>query len=98
MPVFPNATSDTYTSEGLHQNQPIQVRLDEGSIAISYQDDDGPVVYEGLEIESGHFELDCARKRGKAILHRMPGENVLEGWWLENRIEGMWRIYLNSED
>jgi hypothetical protein len=97
MPVYRNSKADMYYADGVERNEPCEVRIGEdGSIAVSSQAEDGPQVYEGKEINSGHFTLECARKRGRATLHRVPGENVLEGWWLEGGEEGMFRIELDE--
>ena len=55
-----------------------QVRIDGKKIVVSYEQHDGPTVYEGEEVASGHFRLTCARKGGRATLHQMPGENLIE--------------------
>jgi hypothetical protein len=52
------------------------------------------VVYEGKEVASGHFELSCTRKQGRATLHQVPGEDLLEGHWTQGQDQGMWRIQL----
>jgi hypothetical protein len=74
-----------------------QVRIDGTKIVVSYEQHDGPTVYEGEEVASGHFKLTSARKSGRATLHRMPGENLLEGHWIEGQDQGMWRIQLEDE-
>ena len=74
-----------------------QVRIDGAKIVVSYEQHDGPTVYEGEEVTSGHFKLTCARKKGHATLHRMPGENLLEGYWIEGENQGMWRIRLKDK-
>ena len=71
-----------------------QVRIDGTKIVVSYEQHDGLTVYEGEETASGHFKLTCARKSGRATLHRMPGENLLEGYWTQGQDQGMWRIQL----
>jgi hypothetical protein len=74
-----------------------QVRIDGTKIVVSYEQHDGPTVYEGEEVASGHFRLTCVRKSGRATLHRMPGENLLEGHWSQGEDQGMWRIRLENE-
>ena len=73
-----------------------QVRIDGAKIAISYEQHDGATVYEGEEVAPGHFELTCARRNGRATLHRPPGENLLEGYWVEGENRQMWRIQLKK--
>ena len=93
MNTWKKAVRASYNREMMSE---CQVRIDGTRIAISYQQHDGPTVYEGEEIASGHFELACARKNGRATLHRPPGENLLEGYWVEGQDHGMWRIKLKK--
>jgi hypothetical protein len=74
------------------------VRIDETKIVVSFEQHDGLTVYEGKEVAPGHFKLTCARKGGCATLHRIPGENLLEGHWIAGRDQGMWRIQLKAGD
>jgi len=96
MTVYRNAKCDTYYSEGVEQNVPVQVKIEDGSIAVSYEENGVPVVYEGREIEPGHFELERRGISSKATLHRFSDDDVLEGSWREERYEGMWRIELRE--
>ena len=97
MPVYKNSKADVYYAEGVDHAEACQVRIGEdGSIALSYQGDEGPVVYEGTEVGSGHYALKAASVNGEVTLHRVPNEDVLEGWWLEGGYEGMWRIELEE--
>jgi hypothetical protein len=73
-----------------------KVRIDGTKIVLSYEQHDGLTVYEGEEVCPGHFSLTCARKGGRATLHRMPGEDVVEGHWVEGQNQGMWRIQLKD--
>lgn len=67
-----------------------QVRIDGTKIVVSYEQHDALTVYEG------EFKLTCARKSGCATLHRIPGENLLEGHWIAGQDQGMWRIQLKD--
>ena len=97
MAVYKDSKADLYHADGVTNGQSCQVRVGEdGSIALSYQGDAGPVVYEGQEIGSGHYVLKAASVNGEGTLHRVPGEDILEGWWLEGGYEGMWRIELKE--
>jgi hypothetical protein len=97
MTVYKNSKADLYYADGVTHGESCQVRIGEdGSIALSYQGDSGPVVYEGKEIEAGHYVLKAASVNGQATLHKVPNEDVLEGWWLEAGNEGMWRIDLDE--
>jgi hypothetical protein len=73
------------------------VRIDGAKIVLSYEQHDGLTVYEGEEVAPGHFKLTCARKGGQATLHRVPGENLIEGHWVQGPNQGMWRIQLKEK-
>jgi hypothetical protein len=95
MTVYKNASMETYYGDGAAmQAWPCQVRLDKGSIAVSYTDDGVSVTYEGTEEGAGHFKLASPAPRGSATLHKFKGAEVLEGWWSEDGHTGMWRIFL----
>jgi hypothetical protein len=96
MTVYKNAKCDTYCSEGVEQHVPLEVKIENGSIAVSYKEDGILVVYEGRENEPGHFELERRGISSKATLHRFHDDDVLEGSWREDRYEGMWRIELGE--
>ena len=94
MTMFRN--SKMYYGDGLGEQCPCEVRISGGTIAISYQGDSGPVVYEGPEVEPGHFRLTAQSVNGRASLHRLPDDAILEGSWSEGGYEGMWRIELDE--
>ncbi len=95
MPVWTNCTIESYygTEEAADDNRGI-VEIDGGRISVTYDYDDEPVVYEGGEIGTGHFELTKQGGGGRASLHRFPDGLLLDGWWHEGRETGMWRISL----
>jgi hypothetical protein len=96
MPIYRNSKADTYYNDGADYAAPCQVRIENGSITVSYEAKGQQVDYEGKEIEPGHFILKSASMEGNATLHKVPNEGVLEGWWLEGDYEGMWRIKLED--
>ena len=73
-----------------------EVEILGSKVVVSYAQHDGPF-YEGEEVAPGHFELACARKSGRATLHRVQGENLLEGYWVQGQDQGMWRIQLRAK-
>jgi hypothetical protein len=95
MAVFKNSTMTMFTNDG-EWDHPCEVRISEGSIAVSYADDGSLVVYEGEEIELGHFKLESKSVNGRATLHRFAGADFLEGHWIENRVRGMWQVQLDE--
>ena len=62
MSTYRNSTMHVYEDDGLSEPDRCEVRIDSGSIVISYQDDDGtPIIYEGKEVEPGHFKLESQK-------------------------------------
>ncbi|MBU2807576.1 hypothetical protein HF285_04675 [Acidithiobacillus ferrooxidans F221] len=95
--------ADTYFDDGsppaLRQRDAGEVRIDEREIVVSYEDDDGVVIYRGNNDGSGHFSLEAPERNGRASLHRfIPNGNFLEGYWIEGGNRGMWRIELGQPD
>jgi hypothetical protein len=98
MPVYKYSTIDTYYSvQAMDRGHRCEVKIEGDAIAVSYKTEGRYVVYEGQQIGSGHFSLDWREPSGgRATLHQVPNENTLEGWWMENGEEGMWRIDLEE--
>ena len=71
-----------------------QVKIDDKEIVVSYQDSEW-VEYRGKNKGDGHFQLSCPERKGEASLHQFPGGKILEGFWIENGYQGMWRIKLS---
>ncbi len=98
MPEWTNCTVDIY-----YENRPADiddegyiVRLSDETIEVAYDDDDGPVVYRGKNKGDGHFDLLAPERQGHASLHQFPDSNFLEGYWVEDDVNGMWRIKLGK--
>ncbi len=70
------------------QKDACSVILHEGSIMISY----GDAIYKGERVGKGHYILSKQPGDGRATLHKIPYENVLEGSWEEYGQQGMWKI------
>ena len=70
------------------------VRLGERDIAISYFDDEGPLVFTGPNDGSGRFELHCRSRVRRASVRLAEDESRFEGSWSEDGEEGSWRILL----
>lgn len=100
MTLWPNAKMDVYRGDGASYGQRCQVRIEEdGTIVLTYEDEEynnSSIEWKGGKIGDGHFELSFARGSGKGTLHRTPDDEYLEGFWIEDGQEGMWRIDLNS--
>lgn len=95
--IYKNSTMWTYygSDEGATEIA-CEVRIDGDEISVSYLDDGGPVVYTGRAVGVGHFRLECTnRVKGRATLHRFDDDDVLEGSWIEDGYEGMWRIQID---
>lgn len=96
--VFKNAQMDTYHAGGIEFDHPCTVRIDEDLVIIEYIHDNlEQCVYRGHSIGTGHFRLKADGFRGDATLHRFEESNILEGFWIEEAQQGMWRIRLCDE-
>jgi hypothetical protein len=96
-----DATYETLFFDGWdpHTDRACQVLLHDGQIKVRYVDDEGnTVLYVGVERGPGHFELTARKANGdgKATLHQFEASNVLEGYWCEGIVRGMWRIRIGS--
>lgn len=94
MEVFDGARMDVYHSEGVDFDWPCKVRIDEEMIVIEYMHDTERCIYRGHSSGSGHYRLQADGFRGDGTLHRFPGGSILEGFWIEEVQQGMWRIRL----
>lgn len=96
MEVFKRSLMDTYHSEGVEFDWPCSVRIDDDIVVIEYLDDQEPLVYRGNSSRDGHYRLKKDSGRGDATLHRFPTGKILEGFWVEDAQQGMWRIRLDN--
>lgn len=96
MPVWKNARMDNayYDQRTALEDDSCEVRIDGEQIVVSYEDDDGVVLYKGKEHGLGHFQLTAPERDGKATLHRFEGSKILEGFWIEGGEKGFWRVTL----
>lgn len=97
MSIFKNSTMETFygSDDGVGEAD-CEVRFQGGEIIISYATDDGHDIYRGIEEGAGHYRLTRDGGGGKATLHRFAGDDVLDGYWIEDRSTGMWRITLGE--
>jgi len=98
---YKNATMETWGFGGdAVKLRQCEVRLaDNGEIEVSYRssvDESGYTVYEGKELDEGHYLLECVSPVGRASLHRFPGSLILEGYFEEGETQGMWRVTLGE--
>ena len=97
MTVWANCTMEIiYEDNRPLASMPCEVRISNGTIAVSYEEIDGAVVYEGPEVEPGHFKLAAQKVSGRGTLHRFHDDDLLEGGWSEDGLSGMWRITLEN--
>jgi hypothetical protein len=97
MPVWEDARVDTvyYDERVADENAPCDVRIDGDQIVVSYEDEEGKVVYTGKSHGPGHYHLAAPERKGTATLHKFEGSKFLEGFWIEDGWKGFWRITLN---
>lgn len=93
--LWKKCTMDTFYYDGeADTDSDCEVRIDGNEIVISYDGGEGPVVYKGQAKGTGHYELRSVGVEGRATLHMFEGGKFLEGFWIEDGTEGMWRITL----
>lgn len=76
------------------EDYPCKVRITDTEILVEYEAGDGFVQYIGKNDGTGHFKLTSSDVKGRATLHQFPGDDRLEGNWVEGGIRGMWIIDL----
>lgn len=92
---WPNSKyTSVWYSGAVYRDRPCRVRMGDGHIEVSYDEDDGPVRYSGTEIGTGHFRLKSTEAEGEATLHMFPGSRIMEGYYVERGESGLWRIEL----
>ncbi len=95
---YPNARMDSfYGDTDSYLDFPCSVRFERDRIKVEYEGGAGPVSYSGTEIGAGHYKLTADGFDGAATLHCFEGSNILEGFWIEDRRQGMWRVTLGME-
>lgn len=83
-----------YDETEAYEDEQCEIRIDDTEIVISYEDEDGFVIYKGKNEGNGHYVLTCPDRNAKATLHQLPGSKFLEGYWTEDGERGFWRIKL----
>lgn len=97
MEIIRDAKMDTYHAGGVEFDWACVVRIDADMVVIEYESNDGRCVYRGHSVGEGHYRLQAVDFKGDATLHRFPSGSILEGFWVEEAQQGMWRIRLNEE-
>ncbi|WP_329763946.1 hypothetical protein [Stenotrophomonas geniculata] len=85
--TFQEGESCIYTS--------CNVKLD-SELLVEYADEGEIIQYRGINDGTGHFLLKCANNGGAASLHLAPNTALLQGSWVENGMNGMWKILLKD--
>lgn len=101
MARWENCKADIYYQDGTEAtlgDAGYDVRIDENEIVVSYKDEDGHVVYKGVNNGNGHYELVAPERSGHVTLHQLPDSDALEGSWVEDGQRGMWIIYLDEAE
>lgn len=95
MTVYHRSEMETFWPEQGSQRSPCEVRISDGTIAVSYDEDGQQILYSGFEIRPGHFELQCPPVNGTATLHQTnDDDDVLVGRWIEGGYRGLWTVQL----
>lgn len=85
---------DVYHAGGVDFDWPCKVRIDDEMIVIEYMHDNELCTYRGHSTGAGHYRLQAVGFRGDGTLHRFSGAPILEGFWVEEAQQGMWRVRL----
>ena len=85
----------TLDDEPIFVDDDCDVSLEDGSIRITYFDEEGPVVFAGRDDGSGCFELVCRSRPRKGSLRFDKDRARLEGEWGEREQAGRWIILLS---
>ncbi len=99
MPIWPKSTFDAYyPDKGMDSNLPCEVRINGDEIVVSYRDDFRKclVVWKGHDEGNGHYVLEAPTVKGRATLHMNSDHEILDGWYIEDRRQGMWRFTLDE--
>lgn len=97
MKVWKSCRFDTlYYHADADLNDECDVVIDGENITVSYDVDDARITYFGLMKGDGHFVLQAPDVSGRATLHRFGEGQILEGFWVEGGLKGMWRITLHG--
>lgn len=96
MTIWKNCTCDIYyRDEGAELNDPgYEIRIDGDELVISYEGEHGWINYKGKDLGGGHYALTADAVEGRAMVHRAPNAEIIEGCWEEQGYLGMWRFYL----
>ena len=96
MPVYKGKMDNFFYDSKADAGDDCEVRIDNGEIVVSFDRDDGPVLYRGMDRGHGHYILASAEEEARATLHGLLGSVFLEGYWeiVDKRECGMWRIRL----
>ncbi len=96
MTIYDKSTMSTlyFSKDEAEEHWACTVKIADGEILVEY-DEEGLVQYKGKSFGEGHFRLALQSEgTGTATLHMFPDDDVLEGYWLEDGVRGMWRIDL----
>lgn len=98
MPVWINSrmTAAFFDETPASEDEECIVRIEGDTIEISYDDEEGNVIYKGKNDGCGHFVLKCPERSGDATLHMFKDTKFLDEYWIEGGNKGFWRIELRK--
>ncbi|MCQ4327153.1 hypothetical protein CXK94_02580 [Stutzerimonas stutzeri] len=95
--LYPNSRMETYSASRVSLDEPCSVRLEADRVRVEYAQDGETYAYSGTAQGEGHYQLRCeGYPECRATLHRFEGSVFLEGFWVEESGQGMWRIRLGE--
>lgn len=97
MIIWNNSTMTTfYPSSAPSSESKCVVKFEGDSILVEYHEDGEFYQYKGSKNGDGHFVLQAEGFEGRATLHMFNESSILEGSWMEEGRNGMWKIELDK--
>ena len=95
-----NATLDIgyFDARDANHGIPAQVTFSERGMTLLAEDAAaGHVLWEGERHGPGHFVLRTTDATMQASLHHFADSVILEGFWLNGKEKGFWRLHLPAD-
>ena len=87
-----------YDTRAARADLPVQVTLDAHGLTLVMANDKGEhVLWHGERRGQGHYAMRTAKAGMEGSLHRFADSLILEGFWLDGRERGFWRLRLPAE-
>jgi len=96
--IYKNCEMIGFYYDSVADDHLCNVLLDEKKIRVEYGLDGQAYAYEGENKGTGHFFLTLKEGPGEGIasLHFERDNKTMVGWWLEDGVEGLWKVTLKN--